>query len=161
MDVLVLSYANNLLPERHRSSLKGACIAPFFLLVLISYFRFDHSYPDTTELLLFLLFLLSPCPAFPVRSAYGRNHNTICWIQQRIFLIFGYHGNHGRVFARKILFLVFQEWHCRGRLTRIWQLFSFLGLVCFFFFSSVLICSVSFYIAPVDCSRVSLFLYTD
>ena len=88
----MLSCANKSLPERHRSSLKGAGTAPFFLLVLISYFRFDHSYPDTTELLLFLLFLLSPCSAFTVRSAYGCTTTQSAESDDAFLSHLGYHG---------------------------------------------------------------------
>jgi hypothetical protein len=83
MNLLVLTFANNLLSERHWSSLKEAGTTPTFLLVLISYFRFDHSYPNNTELLLFLLFLLSSCPAFLVRSAYGRTTTQSAGSEQR------------------------------------------------------------------------------
>ena len=88
----MLSCANKSLPERYRSSLKGAGTAPFFLLVLISYFRFDHSYPDTTEFLLFLLFLLSPCSAFTVRSAYGCTTTQSAESDDAFLSHLGYHG---------------------------------------------------------------------
>ena len=88
----MLSCANKLPSERYRSSLKGAGTTPFFLLVLISYFRFDHSYPDTTELLLFLLFLLSPCSAFTVRSAYGCTTTQSAESDNAFLSHLGYHG---------------------------------------------------------------------
>lgn len=63
----------------------------FFFSCPISYLRFDHTYPDKTELLLFLLFLPpSFSPASLVCSAHGRT--TAQSGSNNAFLSSGYHG---------------------------------------------------------------------
>jgi hypothetical protein len=86
----VLSCANNLVSERYRSSLNRSWNCTFLILVLISYLRFDHSYPDNTELFYsccfyFLLLRLS----LSARHT-GAPHHTLDPTTH--FSQLGYHG---------------------------------------------------------------------
>jgi hypothetical protein len=123
----VLSCANNLVSERYRSSLNRSWNCTFLILVLISYLRFDHSYPDNTELFLFLLFLLSPSPAILVRSAYGRTtpHSG----SDNAFFSTWVSWNHGRVLLQNYFSFFCSEWALLRKVTRILAIVSSLVLV--------------------------------
>lgn len=139
-------------------SVKRSWNYTLFLSCQISYLRFDHSYPDKTELLLFLFLLTPPPPSSPaslVCSAYGRTTAQSGF--NNAFLSSGYHGITDASCLQS--FSCFQNGITAAR----WIALAVVSLIsnCAHLSRLVLSCLRELLCHSIDCLFVSLFFLTE